>query len=98
MSSQIASDWSSNPTTIYSVAYGSTTNTSDCSTDSGAITPCQAMSQIATSPQTFFSDYTAVGGDAGCTSAQNPYSGLSQIFTAISGGFAYARLIPNGTT
>jgi len=98
VSTQIASDFASNPTTIYSVAYGATTNTSDCSTDSGAITPCTAMTNIASSPKTFFSDYTAVNGDAGCTSAEEPFTGLAEIFGQIAGGFSYARLIPNGTT
>jgi hypothetical protein len=98
---QIVSDWpssGSNPTTIYSVAYGATTSTSDCSTDSGAITPCQAMTQIATSSATFFSDYTASGGDAGCKSSVQAATGLAQIFGQIAGDFTVARLIPNWTT
>jgi hypothetical protein len=98
VSTQIASDFASNPTTIYTVAYGSSTNTSDCTTDSGAITPCDAMAQMASSSSTFFSDYTATNGDASCTSAKQPFSGLAEIFGKIAGGFAYARLIPNGTT
>jgi len=98
VSKQIAADWASNPTTIYSVAYGSSTTASDCTTDSNAITPCAAMEGIASSPSTFFSDYTAVGGDAGCQSAEQPFSGLAEIFSKITGGFDHARLIPNGTT
>lgn len=56
------------------------------------------MEDIASAPDTFFSDYTAVGGDAGCTSAEQAFSSLAEIFGKIFGGFIYARLIPNGTT
>jgi hypothetical protein len=98
VSTQIGSIFKTNPTTIYSVAYGASTSSSDCTTDSGAITPCTAMTKIASAPDTFFSDYTATGGDAGCTSADQPVTGLAEIFGKISGGFTYARLIPNGTT
>jgi len=96
---QIVSDWkSTNPTTIYSVAYGASTTASDCTTDNGAITPCTAMTNIASSPSTFFSDYTASGGDSGCTSAVQAATGLSNIFGQIASDFTVARLIPNGTT
>jgi len=96
---QIVADWkSTNPTVIYSVAYGATTSTSDCTTDSGNITPCQAMTQIASAPSTFFSDYTASGGDSGCTSAVQAATGLANIFGQIASDFTVARLIPNGTS
>jgi hypothetical protein len=81
-------------TVIYSVAYGSTTSHSDCSTDTGSITPCSAMSSIASNAQTFFSDNPG-GKSTGCTSTENPQTGLAQIFGAIAGDLTKARLVPN---
>lgn len=81
-------------TRVYSVAYGSATT--GCSTDtSPTINPCQTMQQIASSSSTFFSDYTATGGDSSCVSASRPVTNLNQIFTEISGDLTVARLIPN---
>jgi hypothetical protein len=80
-------------TTIYSVAYGSSTSTSDCTTDGGKISPCSAMQQIASNPSTFFADDPA-GTSSGCAHTQNPETGLAQIFGAIAGSFTKARLIP----
>jgi Flp pilus assembly protein TadG len=83
-------------TTIYSVAYGA--EASGCPTDtSPAITPCQTMQQIASSPSNFFSDYTATGGTSSCVSASRPTSNLNQIFTQIAEDLTVARLIPNNT-
>ena len=83
-------------TTIYSIAYGATS--SGCSTDtSPAITPCQTMQQIASSPKNFFSDYTATGGDSSCVSASRPTTNLSEIFTEIAADLTVARLIPNNS-
>jgi len=95
---QIVSDWTTNPTVIYSVAYGATTTASDCSTDSNAITPCQAMTNIASSSSNFFSDFTAKNGDSGCTSSTQAATGLASIFGQIASNFTVARLIPNWTT
>jgi hypothetical protein len=81
-------------TRFYSVAYGS--GSSGCSTDSPAITPCQTMENMASAPQYFFSDYTATGS-GGCTSAAQPTSNLSQIFTEIASDFTVARIIPDNT-
>ena len=87
------------PTRVYSVAYGATASSSDCSTDtSRTITPCQTMQGIASSPQNFFSDYTASQGGGACISASRPTTGIPQIFTIIAGDLAVAHLVPNGTT
>jgi hypothetical protein len=80
-------------TIIYSVAYGSSTSTSACSTDGGSISPCTAMQKIASNPSTFFADDPA-GVSSGCPHTQNPETGLAQIFGAIAGSFTKARLIP----
>ncbi len=84
-------------TRVYSIAYGASTATSgQCTTDSPGISPCSTMSQIASAPQYFYSDNTAVGGDSGCTSVQT-VTGLSSIFTQIGGDLTVARLIPDAT-
>jgi Flp pilus assembly protein TadG len=80
-------------TVVYTVAYGA--EATGCSTDSPGITPCQTMQQMASASTTFFSDYTATGGDITCVSAAQPSTSLSQIFTDIAGNFGGARLIPN---
>jgi Flp pilus assembly protein TadG len=80
-------------TTVYAVAYG--TESSGCTTDSPAITPCETMQQIASSSQTFFSDGEATSI---CASASRPTTSMSQIFTDIGEDLSAARLIPNGTT
>jgi Flp pilus assembly protein TadG len=98
----IASTISATGTKIYVVAYGSPTTTSSassgCEKDSSGpnawIAPCTAMSKIATSAATFFVDDPA-GTSSGCTSAQNPETGLANIFGKISYNFTNARLIPN---
>jgi Flp pilus assembly protein TadG len=87
---------SSAGTHVYTVAYGATS--SGCSTDKGALTPCQTMQQMASAPQYFFSDYTATQGGGGCVSAAQPTSNLNQIFTQIAGDFTVPRLIPDNTT
>jgi hypothetical protein len=95
---QIVSDWPTNPTVIYSVSYGATTTKSDCSTDNNKITPCQAMTQIASAQANFFSDNTAKGADKGCTASLQAATGLASIFGQIASNFTVARLIPNWTT
>ena len=83
-------------TAVYAVAYGA--EASGCPTDtSPAITPCQTMQQIASSPSNFFSDYTATGGDSSCVSASRPTSNLNEIFTQIAEDLTVARLVPNNT-
>jgi hypothetical protein len=84
-------------TRVYAVAYGA--EASGCTTDtSPAITPCQTMQQIASSPAYFFSDYTATGGDSTCISASQPVTGLNQIFQTIALDLSEVKLIPNNTT
>jgi hypothetical protein len=53
------------------------------------------MSKIATSAATFYVDNPS-GTTSGCTSAENPETGLANIFAKISGSFTKSRLIPNG--
>ena len=55
------------------------------------------MQQIASSPSTFYSDYTAKGGTNSCISAATPTSNLNDIFKAIGQSLTVARLIPNNT-
>ena len=84
-------------TRVYAVAYGA--EASGCTTDtSPAITPCQTMQQIASSPAYFFSDYTATGGTSSCISASQPVTGLNQIFQVIVTDLTEVKLIPNNTT
>jgi hypothetical protein len=84
-------------TRVYSVAYGA--EASGCTTDtSPAITPCETMQQIASSPTYFFSDYTATGGSSSCISAAQPATSLNEIFQAIAIDLTNAKLIPNNTT
>jgi Flp pilus assembly protein TadG len=79
-------------TTVYTVAYGA--ESSGCSTDKVAISPCQTMQESATSAATFFSDYAATGGSSSCVSSARPTTSLNQIFTQIAGDFTTSRLIP----
>ena len=81
-------------TRVYSVAYGA--ESTGCSTDAGAYTPCTTMQNIASAPQYFFSDYTATGS-GGCVSASQPTTNLNQIFTQIVANLTSPRLIPDGT-
>ena len=86
-------------TTVYSVAYGS--ESSGCAADNPSITPCQTMTQMASYPQDFYSDYlqSGTGIDTNCVSASNPNdTSIAQIFAHIRTNFTTARLIPNGTT
>jgi Flp pilus assembly protein TadG len=84
-------------TRVYAVAYGA--EATGCTTDtSPAITPCQTMQQMASSPAFFFSDYTATGGSSSCISASQPVTGLSGIFQVIIQDLTGAKLIPNNTT
>ena len=84
-------------TRVYTVAYGAAA--SGCITDTApAITPCQTMERMASSPGYFFSDYTATGGSSSCISASQPVTNLNQIFQVIAGDLTVSKLIPNGTT
>jgi hypothetical protein len=85
-------------TLVYTVAYGA--SSSGCSTDTPSISPCQAMEQMASAPQYFYSDYSAAANNGQCISAAQSYSGLNTIFKAIggSGPMTAPRLIPNSVT
>ena len=87
-------------TIVYAVAYGS--ESSGCTTDSSGpqanITPCQVMSEMASGPQYFYSDYTQSGSGSTCVSTGTQVSDMNDIFQQISANFLYARLIPDGTT
>jgi hypothetical protein len=81
-------------TKVYAVGYGA--ESSGCTTDtSPAITPCQTMQQIASSPAYFFTDYTSTTN--GCVSASQPAANINEIFTEIAMNFTVARLIPDNT-
>jgi Flp pilus assembly protein TadG len=90
-------------TTVYSVAYGS--ESSGCTTDStnmapinqANITPCQVMSEIASGPSYFYSDYNQSGSGSTCVSLTGPVE-LADIFGDILPDLLLVRLIPNGTT
>jgi hypothetical protein len=86
-------------TTIYVVAYGSSSSAgSSCATDGGAISACTALQDIATSPTTFYSDTTATQNQGQCpASVNNGTNNLNAIFGSIAGSFTHARLIPTGT-
>jgi len=84
-------------TRVFTVGYGSPT--SGCTTDKTysaypGISPCTAMTKMASAPGYFYSD------DAdGCASPnQTNFTQLKQIFTAISRNLTSSRLVPNGTT
>ncbi len=83
-------------TWVYSIAYGASTNASDCSTDTPSITPCSTMQQIASEAAKYFSDTS--GGDASCVSQANSLSQLGQIFAYIGVDASTARLLPLDTT
>jgi hypothetical protein len=97
----LATNLANNPTVVYTVAYGASAS-SGCTTDTSGtnknIAPCAALEAMASAPADFFSDYTAKGGDSGCTSALQPATGLAAIFDQIYYNTTKARLIPNGTT
>lgn len=87
-------DSSGNPdTTVYTIAYGSSTSTSDCDTDTGSksISPCSELQQMASSSADFFSDASAT-----CPAATT-YGSINNDFKAIAGGLSYPRLMPTNT-
>jgi Flp pilus assembly protein TadG len=91
--------------TVYTIAYGASTDPSQCSTDTSlnsngkpvanVVSPCTALQNTASSPSTFYSDNTSP--TAGCTSI-NSGVGLEGIFTDIGASFLKARLVPNSVT
>lgn len=81
---------------VYSISYGAAA--SGCTTDNGAITPCQTMQQMASRPEYFYSDYTATGGSSSCISASHSTTNLNQIFTQIANDLSASRLISDNTS
>jgi Flp pilus assembly protein TadG len=83
-------------TWVYSISYGATTSTSDCTTDTPAISPCSTMQQIASDSSKYFSDTS--GGSAACMSTANSLSQLGAIFSYIGVDASTPRLLPVNTT
>jgi Flp pilus assembly protein TadG len=83
--------------TVYTVAYGASSSTSACSTDTGsnAISPCTELQDTASSAADFYSDATAAENNGQCVSGSNPSLTLNQIFGSIANHFTAARLVPN---
>jgi hypothetical protein len=80
---------------VYSVAYGA--ESSGCSTDSPAISPCQTMKGIASNPGYFFSDYASSGGgtDTSCAGSGASTTSINQIFQYIYYSLGHGRLLSN---
>ncbi len=91
-------------TIVYSVGYGS--ESSGCTTDStnmppinqANITPCQVMSEMASGPTYFYSDYNQSGSNSSCQSSGTTVTSINDIFASIGSDLLLVRLIPNGTT
>jgi hypothetical protein len=81
-------------TKIYTVGYGVASG--GCSTDTGGLTACQALRQMASSDANFFVDTSSVAC-AGATSVtmNGKTNSLSAIFTAIVGDLTLPRLVPS---
>jgi hypothetical protein len=79
-------------TTVYTIAYGSSTSALDCGTDTApAITPCQALGNMATDLSDFFSDGSGGVTCPGATSVAN----IAAAFTSIVSNITSVRLISN---
>jgi Putative Flp pilus-assembly TadE/G-like len=80
---------------VYAVAYGA--ESSGCSTDSPAITPCQTMKDIASNPGYFYSDYAQSGGgtDTTCAGSGASTTSITAIFNDIYFSLGHGRLLPN---
>jgi hypothetical protein len=90
---------SAHGTTVFTIAYGASNSAgSSCSTDSGTISACSALQQMATSSADFYSDATASQNSGQCTSSVHPNLSLNGIFQNLTTQFTVARLIPNSST
>jgi Flp pilus assembly protein TadG len=82
-------------TTVYTIAYAASNSSSgSCGTDTTggeAISACDTLEQMASSPSDFFSD-----ANSSCPAATT-YGGIDQDFQAIAGGLSYPRLMPVNT-
>jgi putative Flp pilus-assembly TadE/G-like protein len=94
--------------TVYVVAYGASTDQSQCTTDSTTtkvngktqtnyvISPCTELEETASSPSTFYSDASATENKGQCVSSSNSgLAGLPAIFGSITTKFLKSRLVPN---
>jgi len=90
--------------TVYTIAYGASSDPSQCTTDTSVvkgknvanvISPCTEMAETASSLQTFYSDATASEDPEGCIAPDTAGVGLNGIFKNIGATFLKARLIPN---
>jgi hypothetical protein len=87
-------------TQVYTIAYGS--ESSGCTTDSTGpqanITPCQVMSEMASTNTTkttyFYSDYNQSGSSSTCVSPGAAVADISGIFQAIATNMLTVRLLP----
>ena len=62
------------------------------------LNPCVEMENVASSLNTFYSDYEQGGKTSGCADASHSTIALSEIFQAIASTFSTPRLIPNNAT
>jgi len=100
-----ASTYSGNKTEVFTVAYGSSTqsNRNNCNTDVNDgltysnISPCTTMKDMASEPDYFFSDYSVNGGDTGCQAPSGNNGSLNGIFETILAKLSGVRLIPDNT-
>ena len=83
-------------TIIYSISYGS--ELTGCSTDGGALLPCDTMRGISSLPlsQYFYSVPDASVANGTICSQAVPITALNQVFTTIAGQLTVSRLVPSG--
>jgi hypothetical protein len=63
-----------------------------------SLTGCLAMENMASSIDTFYSDWTQSGSGSNCVDNSHPEVYLNDIFSAIASSFTTPRLIPNSAT
>jgi Flp pilus assembly protein TadG len=63
-----------------------------------SLNPCVEMENVASSLNTFYSDYEQGGASSGCADASHSTIALSEIFQSIATTFTTPRLIPNNAT
>ena len=81
-------------TKIYTVGYGVASG--GCSTDTGGLTACQTLRQMASSDSNFFVDTSSVACPGATSVTMNgKTNSLSAIFTAIVGDLTLPRLVPS---
>jgi hypothetical protein len=62
------------------------------------LTPCVTMENVASSLNTFYSDYNQSGSGSTCQDSSHQTVSLQEIFQAIGSTFSTPRLIPNNAT